>query len=189
MAPSGYFLKLHIHYAMALYAVVTFPTAWKVRYSQRAYQQHDPIFGWAFGHEGVVRWDEMLSHVDDPDGVLADAATFGLRHGVCCSVGPMTSRSIVAAARETDPFTDEELAEFAFLSRRMHKVTEPPRSLTPAQVEALRRIEAGDRHEVAAEALGISVSAFKARLSSARDKLMCGTTSETVERAREYGLM
>ena len=34
---------------------------------------------------------------------------------------------------------DAPLAEIAFLAKRMHKVTEPPESLTTAQVEALRR--------------------------------------------------
>ena len=189
MAPQGYFLKLHVHHAIALYAATTYPPEWKAHYSTHAYQLHDPLFAWCYAQEGVIRWRDLPRATPDAARVLDDAAAHGLRFGLCCSVGPILSRSVIAAARGKSEFTDDEMTEFAFLCRRIHKVTEPPRSLTPAQVEALRRIEAGERHEAAAESLGISVSAFKARLSSARDKLMCGTTADTIEKAREYGLM
>ena len=189
MAPMGYFLHLHIRCAMALYASTTYPDAWKQRYSAQGYQRDDPIFEWGFSADGVVRWDELPEVVRDPIGIMADAARFGLRHGVCCAVGPMTSRTVVAAAREDEPFSDAEMQEFAFLVRRMHKVSEPPRSLTRTQVEALRRIEAGEPHEVAAASLGVSLGALKARLSAARGRLRCATTAETVEMAKTYGLM
>lgn len=54
--------------------------------------------------------------------------------------------------------------------------TPPPDQLTPAQRMALRLIAKGSRHAEAASILGISESALKARLRSARDRLMVRTT-------------
>ena len=189
MAPLGYFVGLHIRFAAPLITFVTYPEEWKTHYNAQAYHLRDPMVAWGFSREGVARWSEIEEELPDPFGIMREAREFGLRHGVCCSHGPISSRTIVSAARGEEPFTDDEMAEFAFLVRRMHKVTEPPESLTPAQIAALRRIAAGDRHEAAAEALGISVSALKARLASARDKLLCRTTAETLQKAKDFGLM
>jgi LuxR family transcriptional regulator len=71
----------------------------------------------------------------------------------------------------------------------MHDLSEPPARLSKAQADALKCIAEGDRHAAAAARLGISESAFKARLTSARQKLMARTTAEAVPRAKEYGLI
>ena len=189
MAPQGYFVGLHIRFAAPLLTYVTYSDAWRAHYNARAYHLRDPMVAWGFSREGVIRWSDITSEIPDTFGILAEAAEFGLTHGVCCSFGPISSRTIAAAARSDTPFTDDEMAEFAFLTRRMHKVTQPPESLTGSQIEALKRIAAGDRHEEAAAALGISLSALKARLATARDKLMCHSTAETLQKAKELGLM
>ena len=58
-----------------------------------------------------------------------------------------------------------------------------------AQIEALRLIADGDRHTAAAAKLGISESALKARLSSARVRLGARTTAEALKKAREFRLL
>ena len=73
--------------------------------------------------------------------------------------------------------------------QRLHEMTEPPEELTQAQIEALRCIAGGDRHAAAAEKLGISESALKARISSARVRLMARTTAEAIQRAKDYRLI
>jgi LuxR family transcriptional regulator len=73
--------------------------------------------------------------------------------------------------------------------QRMHDLSEPPARLSSAQADALKCIAEGDRHAAAAARLGISESAFKARLTSARQKLMARTTAEAVQRAKEYGFI
>jgi len=85
--------------------------------------------------------------------------------------------------------TDDEIAQISVLVRRLHDMTQPPESLTKAQIEALRCIAAGDRHAAAAAKLGITESAFKARLMSARERLMARTTTEAIQRAKEYRLL
>ena len=72
---------------------------------------------------------------------------------------------------------------------RIHDMTEPPEELTKAQIEALRCIAGGDRHAAAAEKLGISESALKARITSARIRLMARTTAEAIQRAKDYRLI
>lgn len=187
LSSAGYYVGLHIRFAAPLISFVTYPVSWQTHYNAQAYQLRDPMVAWGFSEEGAVRWSDL--GIPDPFDILGQAAEHGMRHGMCCSHGPISSRTIIAAARRDRPFEDSEMAEIAFLAKRMHKVTEPPESLTTAQVEALRRIAAGDRHSAAADALGISVSALKARLASARDKLLCRTTAETLQKAKDYGLM
>lgn len=72
---------------------------------------------------------------------------------------------------------------------RLHELSEPPEALTEAQIEALRCIAGGDRFAAAAERLGISESALKARISSARDRLMARTTAEAIQRAKDNRLI
>ncbi|MEY4872948.1 MAG: hypothetical protein RLZZ563_2278, partial [Pseudomonadota bacterium] len=45
------------------------------------------------------------------------------------------------------------------------------------------------RHAAAAEKLGISESALKARITSARIRLMARTTAEAIQRAKDYRLI
>ena len=105
------------------------------------------------------------------------------------SCGPITSRSIVGAARNDREFSDTEIDKIHGLVLTLHELSEPPTELTPAQVEALRCIADGDRHAAAAAKLGISESALKARLISARTRLMARTTSEAIQRAKEFRLL
>ena len=101
----------------------------------------------------------------------------------------MTSRTISSFAHATREFTDAEVETISATIRRLHDLLKPPESLTKAQVEALRCIAAGDRYAAAAAKLGISESAFKARLISARERLDARTTAEALQRAKDYRLL
>ena len=56
-------------------------------------------------------------------------------------------------------------------------------------LEALGTPHAGDRYAAAAAKIGISESALKARLASARTALLARTTTEAIQRARDYRLI
>ena len=71
----------------------------------------------------------------------------------------------------------------------LHDMTELSQDLTKAQIEALKCIADGERHAAAAARLGISESALKARLTSARLRLMARTTAEAIQRAKDYRLL
>ncbi len=112
-----------------------------------------------------------------------------LHFGVTAAWGPIKSRTIASFARADRDFRDDEIAIITAAVRRLHDMTEPPEELTKAQVEALRCIAGGDRFAAAAEKLGISESALKARITSVRIRLMARTTAEAIQRAKDYRLI
>ena len=187
IAPAGYFLALHIRFAAPLMQFQTYPVAWTDRYAQNAYALRDPTIAWGFSTTGSCRWSSLP--VPDPFGICKDAAAHGLTYGLTVSCGPIGSRTICSFAHDKREFTDDEIESILDTVRRLHEITEPPESLTKAQKEALRCIAEGDRHAAAAAKLGITESAFKARLIAARERLMARTTAEALQRAKEYRLL
>lgn len=187
LAPSGFFFALHIRFALPLIHIQTYPQGWTDRYTEEAYALRDPIIAWGFSQVGTARWSEIK--IPDPFDIIGQAKQFGMVYGFAVSCGPMKSRTIASASREDREFTDDEIDAFAKLIQQLHDITEPPKSLTKAQVEALRCIAEGDRHAAAAARLNISESALKARLASARTSLLARTTTEAIQRARDYRLL
>jgi len=187
LAPAGYFLGLHIRFTSPLISLTTYNQAWTDHYTDNGYVLRDPMTAWGFAATGSTRWSN--EQIPDPFGIFKKAAEFGLRYGVTISFGPISSRTIASLAREDREFTDAEIAEIETLITRLHHMTDPPQELTRAQVEALKCIAEGDRHAAAAAKLGISESALKARLTSARQRLMARTTAEAIQRAKDNRLL
>ncbi|MDO5656849.1 MAG: autoinducer binding domain-containing protein [Paracoccus sp. (in: a-proteobacteria)] len=187
LAPSGYYVALHIRFAAPIMRFQTYPQEWIDHYSTNAYALRDPMIAWGFSTTGAVRWSSLS--IPDPFGILVHAARYGLVYGVALAFGPISSRSIAGVARADREFTESEMLEISDIIQRLHNITTPPESLTKAQIEALRCIAEGDRHAAAAAKLGITESAFKARLISARERLMARTTAEALQRAKEYRLL
>lgn len=187
LAPSGYFVGLHIRFTAPLFTFQTYDQRWLDHYTEKGYVLRDPMVAWGFSSTGTIRWSDPK--LPDPFGLFAEAAQFGLRYGCTVSWGPIRSRTIASFARDDREYMDDEIAAAAEIVQQMHEVTEPPEALTKAQVEALRCIASGDRHATAAERLGISESALKARITSARTRLMARTTAEAIQRAKDYRLI
>ncbi|RFU12969.1 LuxR family transcriptional regulator [Rhodobacteraceae bacterium W635] len=187
LAPSGYTVGLHIRFASPLVLKSSYPAAWQQEYQDNAYALRDPLVFWGIGVSGQTRWSEI--RLPDPFSVMEKAKKYGLHYGCVVSCGPITSRSIVGCARSDREFTDDEIDSIAVIARALHEAAAPPADLTKAQIEALRLIADGDRHTAAAAKLGISESALKARLSSARVRLGARTTAEALKKAREFRLL
>ncbi len=187
MAPGGFFFALHIRFALPLLHHQTYPQGWTDRYTEEAYALRDPIIAWGFSTVGATRWSEIT--IPDPFDILGQAREFGMVYGLAVSCGPMKSRTIASASRDDREFTDGEIAAFRAVIEQLHDITEPPKSLTDAQIEALRCIAEGDRYAAAAARLKISESALKARLAAARTALLARTTTEAIQRARDYRLL
>lgn len=187
LSPAGYFLGLHIRFTSPLLSFQTYDQAWKDHYTENGYALRDPLIAWGFSTTGATRWSAMK--IPDPFGILAEAATFGLHYGVSVSCGPISSRTIGGCARSDREFTDTELRKIEQITIRLHEMSQPPESLTQAQIEALQRIAAGDRYAAAAAKLSISESALKARLNSARQRLLARTMAEAIQRAKDYRLL
>lgn len=187
IAPAGYFVGLHIRFTAPLFTFQTYDQRWLDHYTEKGYVLRDPMVAWGFSKTGTIRWSDP--ELPDPFGLFAEAASFGLKFGCTISHGPINSRTIASFARDDREFEDREVAALQEIVLRMHDITEPPEELTKAQVEALRCIAGGDRHAAAAEKLGISESALKARITSARIRLMARTTAEAIQRAKDYRLI
>ena len=187
LAPSGYFVGLHIRFTSPLMTFQTDPQAWTDHYTVNGYAMRDPIIAWGFSELGATRWSEIT--FPDTFGILAEGARHGLVYGVAVSCGPVTSRTISGLARADREFLDDEVQLAKQIITELHDLTLPPDQLTDAQAEALRLIAAGHRHAAAAAKLGISESALKVRLNSARTRLMARTTAEAIQRAKDYRLI
>jgi len=187
LAPAGYFIGLHIRFASPLMIYQTYNQNWVNHYTVNAYVLRDPATIWGMANIGVIRWSDPA--FADPHGILPEAATFGLRYGLTIACGPSSSRSIAGFARSDREFTTQEVHMVRACVERMHDRFTQPASLTAAQLEALRCLADGDRHSDAAVRLGISESAFKARIVSARERLSARTTAEAIRRARDQRLL
>jgi LuxR family transcriptional regulator, quorum-sensing system regulator SdiA len=187
LAPMGYSVGLHIRFASPLVYKSSYPQAWVDHYNSHSYYLRDPLVFWGVGVEGTTRWSSIP--LPDPFSVMKKAAAHGLKYGAVSSYGPITSRSIVGISRSDREFEDGELEQLRELTIRLHIAAKPPTELTKAQIEALQCLGNGDRHTAAAAKLGISESALKARLNSARVRLEARTTSEAIRKAREYRLI
>lgn len=187
LAPSGAIVALHIRFASPLMTISSYPEAWQREYNDNAYGLRDPLVFWGVGVVGQTRWSEIT--LPDPFDIMNKARAFGLIYGGVMSTGKITSRSIGGIARADREFTDAEISEAADILEKMHEAAAPPSELTPAMTEALTLLSNGHRHTAAAAALGISESALKARLSSARLRLGARTTAEAIRKAREYGFL
>jgi LuxR family transcriptional regulator len=187
LAPRGYALGLHVRFASAHLMIQTYDPRWTEMYTERGYMLADPMVFWGFGHEGAIRWSEI--DLPDPHDIMGQARGFGLVYGCAVSFGPTSSRTIGGFARDDREYTDDEINEIQEIVHTLHHASTPPDQLTPAQRMALRLVARGSRHAEAAALLGISESALKARLRSARERLFVRTTAEAIQRAQEYNLL
>ena len=186
-AEAGYFLALHIRFTSPMMFFQTYNKAWTDHYSENGYVLRDPMTAWSFSTTGTTRWSNP--RIPDPFGIFEQAKTFGLKFGATISTGPILSRTVCSLARGDREFTDQEISEVHQLVKRLHAMCEPTQRLTKAQTEALKLIADGHRHAAAAAMLGISESALKVRLASARERLMARTTAEAVQRAKDFNLL
>lgn len=187
IATAGYFIGLHIRFTSPLMLFQTYDPVWTDIYTEKGYAMRDPMVAWGFSTTGACRWSELP--VPDTFGIMREAAGFGMVYGVAVACGPVTSRTIAGASRSDREFLPEETAKITAIVNRLHDQSQPPDSLTDAQSEALRLIAAGDRYASAAAKLGITESALKARLNSARMRLFARTNAEAIQRAKDYRLI
>jgi LuxR family transcriptional regulator, quorum-sensing system regulator SdiA len=187
ISPFGYSARLHIRFAAPLLFRRTHSKIWTTRYDKNAFAMRDPRIFWGLNGCGTIRWSEI--EFPDPFHILKRAKEYGMYFGAAASCGPITSRSIVVVSRQDREFADAEIEELQVLTHALHEICEPPSELTSCQIEALVLLDKGHRHTAAAKILGISKSALKVRLRSARKRSEARTTAEAIRKAWEYRLL
>lgn len=186
-AQAGYFLALHIRFTSPVMMFQTYNQEWIDHYTESGYVLRDPMTAWSFSTTGTTLWSNR--RIPDPFNIFKKAREFGLTYGATISHGPIKSRTVCSIARSDREFEADEVVRIAEIVARLHDMSDPRQRLTPAQTQALKCIADGLRHAAAAEKLGISESALKLRLSSARERLLARTTAEAIQRAKDNNLL
>ena len=189
MSPRGCMIGYHVRYSRPVRRVCTYPSDWITEYTRLNMIVADPSVIWGVMNEGALRWSDFAGHVPDPLDVMGQAASMGLRHGVTVSCGPPESRSIMGAARADREFTDPEIARMQDLLRQGHGILDQAIAMRPILVEALDAIACGMTYAQACAHLGISRTALRYRLHTARASLGVEDNPEAIRRAIDLGLL
>ena len=98
LAPAGFYAALRVGFVVPMAECNTMPPAWINRYTRMGYLVHDPVVRWVYGNTGVIRWHEIA--MPDPQGVMREAAQYGMRFGAAVSCPPLPpSRARTASSR------------------------------------------------------------------------------------------
>ena len=136
LAPTGYALGIHIEYTKPKFMFQTYPKAWLDYYSRNGLIMSDPMVAWAFQELGSMRWSQL----DDPNGVFAKAAEYGMTFGVVISAESDDSRTICGFANAGRDFTDEEIAQIEALVLSIHQNTSDTAQLDADTVDQLKKM-------------------------------------------------
>jgi len=187
IAPAGFAAGLKLRFTGPALVRGTYPDEWQEHYADSLMAFWDPVVVWALANTGHKRWSELK--IPDPMNVLKQAGEYGMKYGVVISLGKLSKRSLLGIARSDREFTDEEIRHATEIFTHIHTLVTESKTLTKNQADALRLIAGGDLHTAASEKLGISESALKARLKSARIRLNARSTAEAITRAKEQNLL
>jgi LuxR family transcriptional regulator, quorum-sensing system regulator SdiA len=135
-APSGFALGLHVSFAMPAYFFQSYPRPWLAHYSQAGFLMHDPTVRWCFENTGTCRWSDL----DDPKGVLAQAADFGMKYGMVYATKAAGSLSMAGFARHDRELDDAEIAQLATQFDALHQATADQAALAPDIVTQLKKM-------------------------------------------------
>lgn len=188
LAPAGYYLALNLGFYAPQEELNTFPVAWVDHYTQAGLAPLDPLMRWCYGNSGFARWSAVC--LPDPANALSAYRDHGMAFGAAISVPWVESRprrSFGLFARSDREYLDSEMRELLGAVVLLHE--KDRQSLSVAQAEALRLIAQGARQKEIAHVLGISISAVKARLRSASDRLGARTPAEAASIAAQNGLL
>lgn len=190
LAPAGFYVAIRVGFAFPLVEHNHLPEAWVREYTVSGFLVHDPMMAWAYRNCGIVRSETLLA--DDVQGVLGLAHGHGLIHGAAAAHvdgRDAGDRSVGLFFRSDRDFTGEELDALLAALRAEHLEHAPPSNLTAAELETLELVKNGMLMKEIANVLGISESAIKQRLQSARRKLKARTGSQAAARATMLGMI
>jgi LuxR family transcriptional regulator len=179
IAPAGYYVALRVGFSFPDEEVNELPNIWVEFYTTHGLVVQDPAMRWVYGNTGAIRFSEMT--LPDPHQVRAHAAVFGMAHGAVVSVMQPQDRgrrSYGIFFRDDRDFADAEMAGLLRIVQDLHLGPEEEKTLTLAEIEALKLQSEGMRLKQIAAQLGISESAVKARLNNVKRKLGARTQSQ-----------
>lgn len=189
-APAGYYVAIRVGFAFPLVEHNQLPTAWVREYTTSGLIVHDPAMAWAYRNCGVARWSELGQ--PDSQGVLELAKNHGLNFGAvasCVDGHDPSQRSFGFFCRSDREYSTPELDWLAQAVLAYHTANARPANLTTTEIETLGLVKNGLLMKEIACVFGVSESAIKQRLKSARTKLNAKTGSQAAARATMLGLI
>jgi LuxR family transcriptional regulator, quorum-sensing system regulator SdiA len=176
VAAAGHYLAIRVGFAFPMVERNNLPTNWVQEYTASGLIVHDPAIIWAYQSTGAVRWSEIVAL--DTLGVLELAKNHRLNFGAvasCLDADDSCQRSFGIFCRSDREFSDQELEWLRNHLEALHRSHARPKNLTAAELETLSLVKNGMLMKEIAGLLGISESAIKQRLKSARKKLNAKT--------------
>lgn len=170
-----------------------FSPEWQEIYERNQYQVCDPVVLWlckpAITRFRSARWSEMNTIVDFR-GIMAHAANYGLSYGAAFTRRFNVEISFMCPARRDREFTDAEMDEMASIFQYWVDRLEHTRpQLTKAEREVIIGLREGKKFYTIAMDLGVSESAIKKRLETAKTRLHAKTISQVVAIATAHHLV
>ena len=184
------------------YIRLTYPAAWIKRYLQMGYVDIDPVLREGFLRTLPFDWSELKIQSPAEMSFLADALAHGVGpHGLSIPVQSkhghraLFSISFSRSEDEWQHFRRTTLPALIDIAHRIHRRVisevfgEDRPHLTNRELECLRWIARGKDTSEIAIILNISPHTARYYLKSARYKLDCVTSAQTVSKAVKLGLL
>lgn len=135
-ASSGYAMGLHINFTTPAYFFQSYPRPWLDHYSKTGLLMNDPTVSWCFANTGFCRWSDL----EDPAGILTQAAAYGMKYGMVYATDAGGSHSMAGFARPDREYTDAEISELTARFDILHEATRDQASLPAGTVEQLKKM-------------------------------------------------
>lgn len=138
VAPAGFAMAFHIRFTTPTFLLQSYPADWIAYYSQNGLVMEDPTVHWGFENTGSIAWSDLTDR--DPAGVIAQAATHGMRHGMTLAVNQSNSLTVTSFARSDRPFDASEQERIKIGVNAIHNATLSLTSLGPALLKSLHKM-------------------------------------------------
>ena len=165
----------------------TYPDEWATEYVNGNYNVQDPTVVWASFRQGMCRWSE--TGIPDMMKVLRRAKVYDLNFGGIWSRKTGKKRTMLFVGKADREFNDEEMELISDAMNPFFTSVGPDHRLTDGEIDALKLLIVGASTADIANDLGITESAVKARVSSARSKLGCKTTPQMIYQVTSSGML
>jgi DNA-binding CsgD family transcriptional regulator len=184
---SGYSLLVNYSVRGYQHFESTYPQEWQDEYDSRHYHVLDPALMWSMFNEGTRRWSE--TGIPDTRRVMKKAAKHGLGYGAIWCRKTGDKKTALFAAKQKREFTDSEIHLINAEITQFFEAITPNKTLSDGEIVALDLYSKGASFKEVAAEIGVSESAIKERIASAKRKLDCRSTAQLIRLATEQKLL
>lgn len=148
-----------------------FPLNWRTTYEEKRYLFVDPVVHSFLLKDGDLRWSKVKWR--DVFGVMKSAHGHGLKYGASFVRSHSLGKSMLSVSRPDREITPDEFNRLSDWWSTFVQKANQPLPVSDSEIEALTCIARDMTVKEAAEYAGISETAMKSRLKTARQKLNC----------------